>query len=456
MNNEINDKNYIPLTPFKGWVLENFPFIEANFDAITNYELLCLIVKYLNEVISNQNQVQELGTELVTAYNQLLDYVNKYFDNLDIQEEIDNKLDDMAESGELAEIVELFVTKTEMVVIGDSFSSRSYLANQYKLWCEIVADTLELNLHNYADPGSGFINPGDERHKTFLQQIEEAYADTSFNNDKVKYLFVMGGLNDLRYASTNNISSFNQAYNQIWITARARFPKAKIIYLGCPSFANLEQKQMNDNQVITQLYVDNYIKHCEQFLNKQIISLDMTLFYTGMSAYFVNGVGTHPNYIAHRDLSTAVLNGLTSSSNAFTHIVTAIPVIDSQSSSAWTSGTTVVGENIYQLRITDKEVKLYLSTALTRSSNTQTSCMIDLPFNMIIPYSTLDNNNYVPQNNIGNYFWYVSDHTTTGCQGTGILPVINNLGYKYMNIYARWIDSTALTIDLNYKIDFNL
>ena len=105
MNNNVSDKTYIPLTPFKGWVLENFPFIEADFDAITNYQLYCKIVEYLNNVISNQNQVQELGTELVTAYNQLLDYVNNYFDNLDIQEEINNKLDKMAEDGSLELII---------------------------------------------------------------------------------------------------------------------------------------------------------------------------------------------------------------------------------------------------------------------------------------------------------------------------------------------------------------
>ena len=88
MNNEINkinDKNYIPLTPFKGWVLENFPFIEANFDAITNYELICKVTEYLNNVISNQNLVEQLGSELVQGYNNLVDYINNYFDNLDVQ-----------------------------------------------------------------------------------------------------------------------------------------------------------------------------------------------------------------------------------------------------------------------------------------------------------------------------------------------------------------------------------
>lgn len=109
LNNNVQDKTYIPLTPFKGWVLENFPFIESDFDCITNYQLLCKITEYLNNIISNQNQVEDLGSELVTAYNQLLDYVNNYFDNLDVQEEINNKLDDMAEDGSLTTLISNYV-----------------------------------------------------------------------------------------------------------------------------------------------------------------------------------------------------------------------------------------------------------------------------------------------------------------------------------------------------------
>lgn len=109
MNNNVNDKNYINLTPFKGWVLENFPFIEADFDCITNYQLICKLTEYLNNVISNQNQVQELGTELVTAYNELLNYVNTYFDNLDVQQEVNNKLDDMAQDGTLTDLIAGYV-----------------------------------------------------------------------------------------------------------------------------------------------------------------------------------------------------------------------------------------------------------------------------------------------------------------------------------------------------------
>lgn len=88
----MNTINKVP--PFKGWVIQNFPFIEADFDAITNYQLYCKVVEYLNKVIVNEN-------ELTTAMN----YVLNYFNNLDVQEEINNKLDEMAESGQLTDII---------------------------------------------------------------------------------------------------------------------------------------------------------------------------------------------------------------------------------------------------------------------------------------------------------------------------------------------------------------
>ena len=65
------DIKFKRLTPFKRCVLQNFPFIEADFDALTNYGLLCKIVKYLNQVIASQNEVQGVTEEIVTAFNNL-------------------------------------------------------------------------------------------------------------------------------------------------------------------------------------------------------------------------------------------------------------------------------------------------------------------------------------------------------------------------------------------------
>lgn len=93
-----NEKKFIKLTPFKMQVLQTFPFIDADFDAITNYELLCKVVEYLNITVDNVNLLE-------SDFKVLYDYVHDYFDNLDVQEEINNKLDQMAKDGTLQEII---------------------------------------------------------------------------------------------------------------------------------------------------------------------------------------------------------------------------------------------------------------------------------------------------------------------------------------------------------------
>ena len=52
-----------------------------------------------------QNQVIPTVNNNAAAVIELQEFVSNYFDNLDVQEEINNKLDDMAESGELTEII---------------------------------------------------------------------------------------------------------------------------------------------------------------------------------------------------------------------------------------------------------------------------------------------------------------------------------------------------------------
>ena len=85
--------------------LTNFPYIEKDFDAISDYQLLCKVVDYLNEVISNNNKQNEVITSLYNAFVELKDYVDNYFKNLDIQDEINNKLNEMAQDGTLEKII---------------------------------------------------------------------------------------------------------------------------------------------------------------------------------------------------------------------------------------------------------------------------------------------------------------------------------------------------------------
>ena len=112
------DQNeYKNLTPFKMWLVNqintwgcsNFPFLESDFDKLTNYAMMMKLMKAMNNVIANENKVEEDMTNLFNAFTELQNYINNYFDNLDVQEEINNKLDAMAESGELTNLIKNYV-----------------------------------------------------------------------------------------------------------------------------------------------------------------------------------------------------------------------------------------------------------------------------------------------------------------------------------------------------------
>ena len=92
----------------------NFPFkfycqkvIPLAFDeSMSYYEVLCALTDYIkNTLLPAVNENAQAVAELQNYYMELKNYVDTYFDNLDIQTEINNKLDEMAESGELTDII---------------------------------------------------------------------------------------------------------------------------------------------------------------------------------------------------------------------------------------------------------------------------------------------------------------------------------------------------------------
>ena len=87
------------LRPFRFWCQKVLPLVYD--DSLSYYEILCKVVDYLNKTMENVNKLSENFDELQSAFNTLKKYVEEYFDNLDIQEEINKKLDEMATDGTL-------------------------------------------------------------------------------------------------------------------------------------------------------------------------------------------------------------------------------------------------------------------------------------------------------------------------------------------------------------------
>lgn len=95
------------INSFKMWCQKVLPLVYD--DSLSYYETLCKVVTYLNNVIGAINEDMENIGELTIAVNELNDFVRDYFDNLNVQTEIDNKLDRMATDGTLTNLVKTYV-----------------------------------------------------------------------------------------------------------------------------------------------------------------------------------------------------------------------------------------------------------------------------------------------------------------------------------------------------------
>lgn len=94
--------DYKDLTPFRFWCQKILPLVYD--DSLSYYELLCKVVDYLNKTMEDVDTLEGDVTGIYNAYNSLQEYVNDYFDNLNVQDEIDNKLDRLVADGTIHDI----------------------------------------------------------------------------------------------------------------------------------------------------------------------------------------------------------------------------------------------------------------------------------------------------------------------------------------------------------------
>lgn len=97
-------------SPFRHLCVTIGELPSAFIESMSYYELLAWFVNYLeNTVIPAVNANGEATAELQEMFIELKTFVDDYFDNLDVQEEINNKLDEMAEEGTLQEIITSYI-----------------------------------------------------------------------------------------------------------------------------------------------------------------------------------------------------------------------------------------------------------------------------------------------------------------------------------------------------------
>lgn len=232
-------KTYQSFGTFRLFVLENFPFIAEDFDALTYYQMLCKVVGYLKDVITNNESLQYNQTELLDAFNELQSYVNTYFDNLDLQTEINNKLDQMAQDGTLANLInqEIFsdlnnkidlINSNNTICIGDSYGLGASGGGTVNGWPFLLKNFMNLSddeFYNFSSGGAGFLNRGSEN-VTFLEKLQKEISNVT-NKNLIKNIVVCGGHNDYSY----NSSEIQAAMKTFAQYCHQQFPNANI-YAG--------------------------------------------------------------------------------------------------------------------------------------------------------------------------------------------------------------------------------
>lgn len=132
----------VDTAPFRKLVMTIGELPTAFVESMTYYELLAWFTNYLETVIiptvnnnaeaveelqgkfidfknATEAEIAEFETNITALYNQLKNYVDTYFDNLDVQDEIDHKLDEMVTDGTMDRIINQEIFGEITNAIGD-------------------------------------------------------------------------------------------------------------------------------------------------------------------------------------------------------------------------------------------------------------------------------------------------------------------------------------------------
>lgn len=168
--------------------------------------------------------------ETNTAVANMKTYVDNSIDRLNTS--VDNKLNTVDEK--LANVYtkpesdSRFVRKVNggiAVVVGDSITLGTGTSNpSTDNWTVTLAAKRNLTIHNYAQNNAGFVAAGSGTpSRNFVQQLQAAAADQTYDNDNVNLVIIAGGINDVDY-----VSSLQSSAAACFAYAKTTFTNAEI------------------------------------------------------------------------------------------------------------------------------------------------------------------------------------------------------------------------------------
>lgn len=178
-----------------------------------------------NKVLEQWKAMQKNFDSLQDAFNDLKSYVQDYFKNLNVQDEINNKLDSLVADGYFDTFLNNYfknLKKRVFILIGDSYGENPY---EYKGgWTTPFKNfsglTEGVDCFTNCVGGTGFVKTGTTG-KTFLDLLKDVNLG-NVNSEDVTDILVCGGCNDVDtiYNDLNTaILSFRNYCKQHFINA---------------------------------------------------------------------------------------------------------------------------------------------------------------------------------------------------------------------------------------------
>lgn len=275
------------LEPFRYWCQKVLP-LEYD-DSLSYYELLCKVVVLLNNMGDDVNTLASDVSNIHKAYLELQQYVNNYFQSLDVQEEINNKLDELVSSGRLDILLATFIPYITLEMFGgvgdgvtdDTQAFKRAIENSYTTGRSIIITEKNFLITETIDilKSVTIISISDK-----TQSEGDANYNIIFNGDN--YLF-----------NINNGVPFN-IFSNLYIKGNG---KNKCFYVNSHrnNFNNLYLKNFSTCFLVTQ---KGSVKTFENRINNNIFENNTNVlestYSTGSATdgYFTNNIIINGNY----------------------------------------------------------------------------------------------------------------------------------------------------------------
>ncbi|MEE0059936.1 MAG: hypothetical protein UE295_03820, partial [Acutalibacteraceae bacterium] len=104
--------SFSPAQKLRFWAQKVLP--QVYDDSLSYVEVLYKVQAYLNELANNMDDVDSAMMQTAEAFNNLVDYVNNYFETVDLSDAIRENIEQEISAGVFDQLIEQFLENVDL------------------------------------------------------------------------------------------------------------------------------------------------------------------------------------------------------------------------------------------------------------------------------------------------------------------------------------------------------